>query len=235
MDKKSYYAIIPANVRYDKDLSANAKLLYGEITALCNEKGYCWATNSYFAELYGVSNKSISRWISQLIEKKYIHSQIIYKVGTKEIEQRRLYITPPMDNNVYTLGQKCHEGKDKNVQDNNTINNTNNIYIEQCNELWSMYPKKVGKQKAYKKIPKLLKEYSFEELKRCVERYSKEASTKDKQFILQGDTFFNGRFEDYLDENYTTNNVSSSISTDTKSIPNLAEVLEGIAKQRENM
>ncbi len=74
-EKPSYYAIIPANVRYDKNLSANAKLLYGEITALCNDKGFCWASNKYFANLYGVSLRSISRWISILTEKGYIYSE----------------------------------------------------------------------------------------------------------------------------------------------------------------
>ena len=71
--QRSYYAIIPANVRYDKDLAPNAKLLYGEITALCNEKGYCWASNQYFAELYGVSVLSVKRWVNSLVTKGYVY------------------------------------------------------------------------------------------------------------------------------------------------------------------
>ncbi len=75
--EKSYYAIIPANIRYDDKLTANAKLLYGEITALCNEKGYCKATNSYFAELYKVSKRAISNWIALLEDCGYIKTKII--------------------------------------------------------------------------------------------------------------------------------------------------------------
>jgi SOS-response transcriptional repressor LexA len=71
-EKVSYYAIIPAEVRYDKDLPPNAKLLYGEITALCNKEGYCFASNEYFANLYGVSKRSITGWIAALEAKKYI-------------------------------------------------------------------------------------------------------------------------------------------------------------------
>ena len=97
MDSPGYYAVIPSTVRYDSRLSANAKLLYGEITSLCNEFGYCYATNTYFAELYGVTKVSISKWINQLIEYGYIVSKLEYVENSKEIKQRYLFV-----NDAYT-------------------------------------------------------------------------------------------------------------------------------------
>jgi hypothetical protein len=89
---RGYYAILPANIRYDKNITPNAKLLYAEITALCNEKGYCWASNAYFAELYGVSKTSISNWISSLQKNGYISVDMIYKENSKEIQNRYIRI-----------------------------------------------------------------------------------------------------------------------------------------------
>jgi len=113
-EKVSYYAIIPANVRYDPDLPPNAKLLYGEITALCNENGFCWASNSYFAELYGVSKKSISKWINILVDKNYIRVKMSYKNETKEIEKRLLTINPtPMEEKFHTYGKNFPGGMEE--------------------------------------------------------------------------------------------------------------------------
>lgn len=125
----SYYANIPADVRYDKSLKANAKLLYGEITALCNREGHCWAENSYFADLYQVDDKTISRWISQLRDRNYIGVELL------PLEGNRRKIT--IDKKVTTSPQKRHEvvtkksrGSDKKstpIKENITINNTINI------------------------------------------------------------------------------------------------------------
>ena len=87
-DKKSYFAVIPANVRYDDRLSSSEKLLYGEIIALCNEKGYCWASNNYFARLYGVTAQAVSKWVINLEKTGYISIGYKYKPNTKEIENR---------------------------------------------------------------------------------------------------------------------------------------------------
>lgn len=140
MNTPNFYAIIPANVRYDTRLKPSAKLLYGEITALCNSKGFCWASNNYFSGLYGVSKRSITQWIKELSDAGYIHINLVYKEGTKEIERRELRILHvPMEENFVTSPKKVrrpneensHTPTEENFQDNttslnNTINNTKN-------------------------------------------------------------------------------------------------------------
>jgi len=84
----NFYGLIPATVRYCEGLIPNAKLLYCEITALTTEKGHCWASNAYFANLYGVSEYTVSRWISQLQEFGFITVKLDKKAGN----QRLIYI-----------------------------------------------------------------------------------------------------------------------------------------------
>jgi hypothetical protein len=141
MENKSYYAVIPATVRYDERLKLLSRMLYGEITALCNERGYCWASNAYFAELYGMSIKSISRSVNELKECGYINVELQFK-ETKEVDKRIIRISNPMDKIVATYGQNCPGGMDKNVQDNITLNNTINI-----EELEKLLEKKKTKKK----------------------------------------------------------------------------------------
>ena len=98
-----YFSVIPADVRYDVELCPNAKLLYGEITALCNKEGYCWATNKYFSRLYQVSTVAVSTWINQLVKKGYIFSVIKYEKTTNSfletvIIKKRILSLQPLKN-----------------------------------------------------------------------------------------------------------------------------------------
>ena len=130
-EKPNYYAIIPAEVRYDKELKDKAKLLYGEITCLSNEYGYCYASNKYFANLYQVSVTTISLLIKNLIDRGYLTSEIIYKKGTKEIDKRYLRISKEGYLRFLKEGIK-EKLKDNNTSINNNkeINNINIIYKE---------------------------------------------------------------------------------------------------------
>ena len=78
-----FYAVIPATVRYDKNVCSGAKLLYGELTALTKKEGYCYASNKYFADLYGVDAGTISRWVSKLRECGYISVEVTDRVHRK--------------------------------------------------------------------------------------------------------------------------------------------------------
>ncbi|WP_330512367.1 helix-turn-helix domain-containing protein [Enterococcus faecalis] len=143
-EHRGFYAIIPAIVRYDNQLNGNAKLLYGELTALANERGYCWATNQYFASLYNVSKRTIISWMKQLEKRKYIKIQVFYKPDSKIVDRRHIYILPfptdtefytPSEENFITYGKNHHEGGEENfttpgeenfTENNTLLNNTEN-------------------------------------------------------------------------------------------------------------
>ena len=128
--KNNYYAIIPATVRYNVDLKPNEKLLYGEITALANSKGFCFASNRYFAELYKVTIHTVSQWISHLEKLGYVTIELI-KDEKKEIKERRIYIcdTPYIQKDTYPYVLKNTYPIYKKVQDNNININIDDLFL----------------------------------------------------------------------------------------------------------
>ena len=90
-NRANYYAIIPAKIRYDKNLKPAEKILYGELTALSNKNGYCHAQNRYFADLYNERKETDSRWISHLQSLGYIYTELIEK-EQQEVISRHIYV-----------------------------------------------------------------------------------------------------------------------------------------------
>ena len=70
--KPAFWAVLPAAVRYDEELPPNAKLLYAEISALTDQRGYCYASNEYFMRLYNLGERTIRRLLSGLQRSGYI-------------------------------------------------------------------------------------------------------------------------------------------------------------------
>ena len=124
-EQPNYYSIIPAHVRYDKELKPMEIIMYGELTALSNKYGYSYASNNYFAELYNVHKKTVSTWISHLKEKGYIDTVVI-RDENMTVTERRIYITAPYpSNHGEGYPQKSGDPIHKKTEENNTrINNT---------------------------------------------------------------------------------------------------------------
>lgn len=69
---KEKYILIPDRVKINKKIPPGAKLLFGDILSLSRGTGYCFASNTYFSELYGVHINSITNWMKALKENMLI-------------------------------------------------------------------------------------------------------------------------------------------------------------------
>lgn len=132
--RPGYYAVIPADIRYDDRIPANAKLLYGEISALIGAEGYCFASNAYFASLYKLSERTVSGLIAKLQESKYIDVVLEKDPKTGQVKKRLLYLKVsscderPLEEIFYTPRKYFREGIEKIFQDTNT---SNTVYVKE--------------------------------------------------------------------------------------------------------
>ena len=141
MEKPNYYAVIPAEVRYNKKLTPNAKLLYAEITALCNMNGKCTASTQYFCRLYEVSRASIQNWLKLLEKNGYITRDVKYRQGSKEILSRSIKLVDNPSLNIYTDNTNINI-TNTNLTDSNsvrfkkpTLDEVKNYCIERNNNI----------------------------------------------------------------------------------------------------
>lgn len=96
-------------------------------------------------------------------------------------------------------------------QQRNTNNNiitkehNNSEQIQSAFErIWKEYPKKIGKNRISLTTKKRLFKVGEDNLIKAIENYKKELDINktDVAYIKHGSTFFNGDYEDYLEENY---------------------------------
>lgn len=91
----SYFTILTAEVRYSEAISDFEKILFSEIVLLTKAKGFCFASNNYFAKVFNKDKTQISKYIANLKKAGFIDIEMIYKENTQEVVGRVIRIKLP--------------------------------------------------------------------------------------------------------------------------------------------
>lgn len=106
---------ITVEILLNKDLSDKEKIILSMILYLSEEKGSCFASNKYIANIVNVTPERVSKIISSLKHKGYVKVKLKYKTDSKEIEERQIM---PIVENINKYSQKLQEGIDNNNYSN---------------------------------------------------------------------------------------------------------------------
>lgn len=128
-------------------------------------------------------------------EKRYIVTKMKRTCNVeKEIE-----IEKDIDNNILVQNPSDFRTNDHAKPCKCTMQDHANAMFE---DAWKHYPKKRGKGQVSKsKKLALFKDVGLEQMLRCIERYKEYTKGWDMQYIMNGSTFFNSGYVDYLDDN----------------------------------
>ncbi len=113
--------VIPTSLLGDSRLTFLERLLLMDIVSLCKKKGYCWATNEYFKNLFNVSKQTISKSISSL--SKYGYIILKYDKKEKNNSKRVIRLSEVLKNQISSIKNNLNTS----IQENFKQYNKNNI------------------------------------------------------------------------------------------------------------
>lgn len=117
IEKHGLYIVIPYKIYSQKDLSAQAKLILGEIIALLKiETPFVWASNKHFGKLFRLAESTASYHINKLVDQGYIRTKVFKKgcndpkcpIPEKE-NHRHIYPTPTLLDVSNSLSSRMKE------------------------------------------------------------------------------------------------------------------------------
>lgn len=83
MIQGTFLTAVPSRALTDKRLTSDETRILCQIYMLLNQQGFCQATNTYFANLNDVTERTIRRWLKSLQDKNYIKIEYIENNGKK--------------------------------------------------------------------------------------------------------------------------------------------------------
>jgi hypothetical protein len=205
-------------LRMIKDMYSSASMEFLEH----EQSKYMWINYSYLLEQLPImgSKRNIMRKIERYGNELYILR--LLKHSRRGNKGNFSYICPTIkldELQDFDLMTESHKGydkidirvmteshnKDSSIRDTSIKDNKD--ILSDIEEIRSNYKGTKTKAEAYKKLPKLIKLYSKEELIQAITNYNKHVEKernngfKDLKYMNES-TFWNGRYMDYLDENF---------------------------------
>lgn len=192
--KKDHFTVIDNTVFYDYDLSFKAKGLLCQMLSLPD--GWQFSIEG-LTKLSNDGKSAVTSALNELQEKGYFYRKQLKNEG-KFTGVEYIVSETPLSEKPITENPMTEKPISENPPQLNTNTlstkplKTKEIYTE-FEKLWELYPKKQGKDKAYKSYEKARKSgTTYDDVYRGILAYREflEAMETDMQFIKMGSTFF---------------------------------------------
>lgn len=198
-------------MHHDKKLLIDGKILIVG-------RGSFMTSISKLSERWGWSRNKTKRYLEILENEEMLNTRRTQKgtlvtiVKYEDFQASDTTSEPTLEPTSEPTPEPSGEPQNKNIKNDKELKNNTCAFPEEKHDtleqffesIWKLYPIKKGKGQVSKTKKKVLQKIGYEEIERCIIRFTEDKKNTDKKYWMHGSTFFNSGYVDYLDKNYTT-------------------------------